>query len=177
VKAALLLCLSFSLVCACGSDKTDSNPAPITPSNATVTIVSPTTDQSFALTPDVVDIDVDIKETNFTRVMLGMEGSDMSKGQVRLYVDGAACNDPGDGAMPVPLAYNAILPNADGESVIGMDYCPGGTIPLDDKDHMLKAQLWHGETALKNAAGEEISDSRTFHTTYSDTGAAGAPSK
>ncbi|HEY2410294.1 MAG TPA: hypothetical protein VGI10_30020 [Polyangiaceae bacterium] len=174
MKAALSLCLLTSLVCACGSDKTAAPATPAGPSNATVTIAAPTMGQSFALTADSVDIDVNIQETNFTRVMLGMEGADMSMGQVRLYVDDAACNDPGEGAMPTPLTYNAILPNADGASSIGMDYCQGGTTTLMDMDHTLKAQLWHGDTALMNAAGTEISATVTFHTTFSDTDA-GAP--
>ena len=172
MKYCLPIVLLACAACACSSDKTDSPTA--TPSNATVKIVTPAVGDSFEVTPDVTDMDVVITETNFTLVALGMEGNDMTKGQVRLYVDDMSCDDPGDGAMPVPLEYNRILPNQDGENNVGLDYCAGGVPAVDDKDHTLKAQLWHGTTPLTGATGADITDQVTFHTTFSATGAAGA---
>jgi hypothetical protein len=165
-------------MCACSSDKTSSPGS--SDSSATVHISSPVAASSFEITPDMTDIDVVVTETDFTLVPLGMEGSDMSQGQVRLYVDGMSCDDPGGddpGEPAMPVDYNRILPNATGENTIGMDYCAGGVPAVDDKDHVLEAQLWHGTTPLLDSTGATIKDDVSFHTTFSATaGAAGAAS-
>jgi hypothetical protein len=176
VKSAIpLLIASLGCVCACSSsDK--STPPPSTASTATVTIASPAPGSSFEITAVNTDIEIQIDETNFTLVKLGTEGTDMSQGQVRVYVDGMSCDDPGDGPMPVMVPYNRILPNDDGESTVGMDYCASGVPALDDKDHTMVAQLYHGETPLMNAAGATITDQIVFHTTWSDAAAGAAGS-
>ncbi len=176
MKYSLPILLLTCAVCACSSGKTSSTGS--SGSSATVHIASPVAAASFEITPDATDIDVMVSETDFTLVPLGMEGSDMSQGQVRLYVDGMSCDDPGGddpGEPTTPVDYNRILPNAAGENTIGMDYCPGGVLAVDDKDHTLEAQLWHGTTPLLDSTGATIKDDVSFHTTYSATdGAAGA---
>jgi hypothetical protein len=147
-----------------GGSQVTSDAAPAdagpTPTSATVKIAKPDAGSSFEITPDSTDIDVDVAVTGFTLVALGSEGTDMTKGQVRLYVDGHDCDDPGEGTDP-PLKYNRILPNAGNESTIGMDYCVGGVAALTDKTHTLEARLYHGETELS------AFDTLTFKTTFS----------
>jgi hypothetical protein len=131
-----------------------------------ITITQPHDGASFALTADSMDIDVDFDVRNFDLVPLGQEGTDTSKGQVRLYVDGDLCNDPGEMGEPA-VPYNKIWPNEQNEKHVGMDYCFGAPAGLDNTSHVLKAQLWHGETALTQpSATHQVG----FKTTYSAEG-------
>jgi hypothetical protein len=153
---------------ACSSDPEPppSGPAP------TVKITAPRSGDSFHITPDEVDVPVTVVVTNFTLVALGQEGSDPSKGQIRLFVDGKDCNDPGEPPGPEhpegepAVPYNRILPNEKNDSTIGMDYCLGGIFLLDNKTHTVSAELWRGETKL------DVSDQITIRTTF-DAGDAG----
>jgi hypothetical protein len=134
--------------------------------NAGVKITAPEAGASFVITADLTDIDVAVSVTGFTLVPLGTEASDPNAGQVRLFVDGTDCNDPGTDAGPLP--YNRILPNGDNESTIGMDYCVGGIDAVNDKSHTLQAQLWHGGTRITTPTA---TDTISFHTYFSDGGA------
>jgi hypothetical protein len=137
-------------------------------SDPSVKLTQPHDGDSFALTDDSMDIDVDFDVRNFDLVPLGQEGTDSSKGQVRLYVDVDLCNDPGEMSEPA-VPYNRIWPNAAGEKRLGMDYCFGAPTSLANTSHVLKAQLWHGGTALtQSSATHEIH----FKTTYSADGGA-----
>jgi len=159
---------------ACSSNGDSAGPATTTDGGSndpdapspSVKITTPHEGDSFVITADSVDVDVDFDVQHFELVPLGQEGTDMGKGQVRLYVDGDNCNDPGDpGQMPLP--YNKIWPNDAMEKHVGMDYCAGGVPAIDNKTHTLKAQLWHGTTALtQSTATNQI----TFKTTFSAEG-------
>src|SRR5262249_52509856 len=124
-----------------------------------VKITQPGEGFTFAATLDELDMPIAVQVENFVLAPLGEEGSDPAKGQVRLYVDDDQCNDPGeDGEPPVP--YNRILPNDENNQTVGVDYCMGGVALLNGRSHTLKAQLWHGQTALP------ITDQITFNTTF-----------
>jgi hypothetical protein len=159
--------LSLATACAfaaCSSDDgaepVDAGPDGIPTVNATVKIVQPRNDDSFVITPYEVDVPLAVDVKGLMLVPLGQEGADFSKGQVRIFVDGADCNDPGDGTEEPPSPYNRILPNDENESTIGMDYCLGGILGIDNRTHTLKAELWHGETPLG------IADEIRFKTTF-----------
>ena len=157
-----------SSVIACSSDDAPGAPTEGGSSSApSVKITKPHEGDSFALTPDIVDVDVDFDVKNFELVLLGQEGTDLGKGQVRLFVDGDSCNDPGEPPAEPPSPYNKIWPNDAMEKHVGMDYCVGLAMALDNKTHTLKAQLWHGAMVLT------ASDQITFKTTFSAEG--GAP--
>jgi hypothetical protein len=135
-------------------------------------VAKPLEGQSFEITPTDVDVDVSVVVTNFTLVPLGQEGTDMDKGQVRIFVDGDDCDDPGDPGEGDPqVPYNRILPNAHGESTVGLDYCVGGVSAIDGRSHVLRAELWHGDQPLS------ISQQLTFRTTFrrDDGGADASP--
>jgi len=135
-----------------------------------VEIVRPHEGESFAITADAADIDFDLKFQNFTPVLTGQEGTDLHKGQVRLYVDDDLCNDPGKAPDEPAVPYNAIFPNEANEHHLGMDYCFGGAAALDNATHTLEAQIWNGPTRLMQpAASQRI----TFKTTYSAEGGTG----
>jgi hypothetical protein len=156
------LCFASSLL-ACSSVNSSAGAEGSAPS---VKLTKPHDGDSFALTADSMDIDVDFDVQNFELVQLGQEGTDMRKGQVRLYVDGDLCNDPGEMGQPA-LSYNKIWPNDQGQKHVGMDYCFGAPSGLDNTSHVLKAQLWHGEMALtQSSAIHQI----RFKTTYSAEG-------
>jgi hypothetical protein len=130
-------------------------------SRPTLTIAKPADGSTLDLTPTDVDVDLSTLVTNFTLVPEGQEGDDAHKGQIRVWVDGMACNDPGDGDAGRDAApYNRIFPNARGVWTINMSFCQGGASALAGTWHTLRADLWHGEMALG------ISQQLTFKTNF-----------
>jgi hypothetical protein len=175
LKSLVVVFAVASTVIACSSEDSGTPSAPTeggagtTGTAPSVKITKPHEGESFALTPDIVDVDVDFDVQHFELVLLGQEGTDMGKGQVRLFVDGDSCNDPGEPPAEPPSPYNKIWPNDAMEKHVGMDYCAGLAMALDNKTHTLKAQLWHGETVLP------ASDQITFKTTFSADGGTAEP--